>query len=408
MAQFKFAFHTQKKIERPTNVLDKKPGDYDLVSLEDEILDLIQKTENTDKTCKNNKPQRYDQEPVCKDIPIKDLQVAGSIQRPFSVPHALGIAVRKWDSRRPFFPLVVFNPLTLENWIIEGNHTSMSKGYRAAKGLYPDVKSKKWNELKIRCQVIELEPDEDGNVDMSFAREIFLGTNGGDRLKLDDFDKYQNYVLLVRQDYAGDISKCDDNKARKMYGIQLACESNLMCPVHPRSEKNTTLPGAITNVEALMKMSVDGVNFTGKHHRKFWDNLKVDSIELVPMEKLRKLIDNNKSDPDEFQSAQFDTFMYEMAVVMQKFGGTPAGFRNFATQVWQEYYCRKEGVLADEKIPDPKSEFSLVLWLKLHQKVGGTYKCIPNSIYTQQFVENNIDCVDCIPKSKQKIFKEFK
>lgn len=404
----KFLFPSKSKIERPVNDLDKQPGDYDIVSLEDEILELMAKTANVEKNVKTNKPQRFDEEPIMMDIPVQELGVARSIQRPFSISHAVDIAINKWDSRRPLFPQVVINSVTGQKLIIEGNHTSISKGYRAANGKYPDYSSDKWRELPIRCQVVILHPDKNGHVDMSFARDIFIGTNGEDRLDLDDFDIYKNLVLKVRQDYAGNISKCDDNDAKKMYAIQLACESHTMYPVHPRSGRNTTLPGAITHISELMKMSVDGVNFMGKQHKKFWDDLKVDSMELKPMEVLRKLIDKNKSNPDEFHSKEHEHFMYEMAVIQQKFGGSPAGFREFANSVvWPEYYRRKEGSLADDKgAKTPGSNFALVLWLKLHKKAGFVYNCIPNDIYTK-FNENGIDCVDCLPNSKQKILKEF-
>lgn len=410
MAKFTFEFSQEKVKYRPVNTLNKEPGDYDVVSLKSEIEEVVSRLQKgkikTNK--KSNKRQRYDEQPVVMDLPIEVLDVARSIQRPYSMTHAADIGLYKWDSWRPLLPIVTFNPLTEQYWIIEGNHTSIAQGIRAAMKQYPDVDLEDWSKLKIRCQVVILKPDEEGNVDMSFCRDHFLGTNGGDRLKLDDFDIYQNLVLKVRQDCYGNLDICDDNLAKKMFAIQETCEKYKLYPQHPRAGRNTKLPGAINHIKALMQMSVDDMDFTGKQHQKFWDNLVVDSIELLPMQKLRKLIDKNKSNPDEFQSKQHEAFMYEMATVMQKFGGTPEGFRAFAVQVWEEYYVRSQGALAVDKIPQPKADFSLVLWLKLHKKVGGKYSCIPNSIYTQQFVENGVDAVDCVPKSKQKIFKEFK
>lgn len=412
MAKFNFEFSKEKIKQRPVNVLDKEPGDYDVISLKDEIQEVVNRLKRgkiKPIKNKNNKAQRYDEQPICMDLPIEELDVARSIQRPYSMTHAADIGLYKWHSYRPLFPIVVYNPITKKYWIIEGNHTSIAQGVRAAMGYYPDFSdTENWTQLKIRCQVVILKPDENGNVDLSFCRDHFLGTNGDDRLPLDEFDIYQNLVLKVRQDCYGNLDICDDNQAKKMYSIQLSCEKHKLVPVHPRSGVNTRLPGAITHIKALMAMSVDDVDFTGKQHEKFWGNLVVDAIELLPMQKLRKLIDKSKSDPDEFQSKQHEAFMYEMAVVMQKFGGTPAGFRDFAVQVWEEYYRRSNGVLADDKVPSPKKDFSLVLWLKLHKKVGGKYNCIPSSIYTTQFVENGVDAVDCVPKSKQKIFKEFK
>ena len=403
---FKFNYTKEKNIERPVNVLDKKPGDYDIVSLESEIETVLSKVKFDPKKSKSNKPQRYDEQPVVMDLEVSVLGIARSVQRPFSITHCTGIAYHKWDSRRPLFPIVVYNPLTIKYLIVEGNHTSMAQGIRAANGCYPDVSTDEWRNLKIRCQVVTLVPDENGNVDMSFCRDHFLGTNGDDRLALDDFDLYQNYVLKVRQDYAGDTSKCDDTHSIKMFNLQEIAETWDMYPVHPRSGRDTCLAGAINHVAAFMKLSVDDVEFIGKNHKKFWDNLVVDSIELLPLSTLRKLIDKNKPNPDEFNSKQHAKFMLEMAVVMQKFGTTPAGFRDFAVRVWEEYYNRT-ALVVEKKVPAPNKDFSLILWLKLHKKVGGAYNAIPASVYTR-FIEDGVDVVDCLPKEKHKIFKEFK
>lgn len=403
---FKFNYTKEKNIERPVNVLDKKPGDYDIVSLESEIETVLGKVAFDSKKSKSKKPQRYDEQPQVMDLMIAVMRIARSVQRPFSIAHCTGIAYDKWDSRRPLFPIVVFNPLTQEYLLVEGNHTSIAQGIRAANGCYPDVAAEGWRNLKIRCQVVTLVPDENGNVDMSFCRDHFLGTNGDDRLALDDFDWYQNYVLKVRQDYAGDISKCDDPRSIKMFNLQEVAESWDMYPVHPRSGRNTCLAGAINHVAAWMKLVVDDAEFIGKNHKKFWDNLVVDSIELLPLSTLRKLIDKHKPNPDEFNSKQHAKFMLEMAVVMQKFGTTPAGFRDFAVRVWEEYYNRT-ALVVEKKVPAPNKDFSLILWLKLHKKVGGAYNVIPASVYTR-FIEDGVDVVDCLPKEKHKIFKEFK
>lgn len=404
----KFVFvHNKVKVkERPVDVLDKQPGDYDVVTLESEILDVISKASFDPADNKSTKPQKYSEQPVLMDLPVEVLKVARSIQRPYSMTHCIDIAFLKWDSRRPLFPIVVYNPIIDEYWIIEGNHTSISQGARAATGFYPDVKKNNWKKLKIRCQVVKLVPDENGNVDMTFCRDHFTGTNGDDRLKLADFDMFQNRVLKVKQDLAGDISKCDDDKAKTMFRLYTAAVKYNMIPVHPRSGKNTMLPGAINNLAAFTKLSIDDVDFIGKNHREYWDNEVVDAIELLPMSVLRKLINKNKINTKEFTSKEHNQFMLEMAVVMQKFGTTPAGFRDFAVEVWKEFHNRTV-LVRTKKIPEPPKDFSLNLWLKLHKKVGGSYKCIPAEVYTR-FNLHGIDAVDCIPVSKHKIFTEFK
>ena len=406
MVSFKFNFSKEQVTERPVNVLDKEPGDYDIVSLEDEVKEVLGKAKIDPNRKKSNKPQRYDEQPIVMDLFLYELKVARSIQRPFSMPHALGISFVNWDSRRPLFPIVVFNPLTGDYLIVEGNHTSISQGVRAASGEYPDVNKDAWRDIKVRCQVVVLMPDDDGQVDMSFCRDHFIGTNGGDRMSLDEFDLYQNLVLKVRQDYAGDIDKCDDTKAIENFNRQVTGELYNLYPVHPRSGRNTCLPGAVNHLSAWMKLKVDDIDFLGKNHQKFWDNQVVDAIELLPMSTLRKLIDKNKSNPDEFYTTQHKQFMYDMAVVMQKFGTTPAGFREFVVQVWEEFYT-KTALIVEKKIPQPNKDFSLILWLKLHKKVGGKYSCIPASTYAK-FIEQGFDVVDCLPKAKQKIIKEFK
>lgn len=407
----KFLFHNKKKIERPKNVLQKEHNDYDVISLEDEIIEALAATKNVEPNGSNiNKPQRHDEEPEMMDLLIKQLKVARSIQRPPDLKHVVNIGYHRWDSRRAEFPLVVYNTQTKEYWIIEGNHRSIAKGIRAATGKYPDFDSKNWRNLPIRCQVIKLTPDENGNVNLSFARDIFEGSNGTDKKGLDHFDIYQNKVLRVRQDCNGDVTACDDNQSKKMYRIQQVCETYRLCPVHPNSGRNKTLAGAINHIDALMKMSPESVEFTGKQHNKYWDDLPVDAIELLPMDKLFKII--RGKDADAFKSKELEITMEELAVVMQKFGTTPAGFRGFATDVWKEYYLQTKGSLAvtdkkkKPKIPNPDKDFSLVLLLKLHKKVGYTCKFIPNDIYTR-FQESGIDCVDCLQPAKKKILKDF-
>ena len=159
-----------------------------------------------------------------------------------------------------------------------------------------------------------------------------------------------------------------------------------------------------------MKMTPESVEFMGKQHKKFWDDLSVDAIELGPMDKLFKII--REKDADAFKSKELEITMEEFAVVMQKFGGTPAGFREFATEVWKVYYIQTKGSLAvvdkkkKPKIPNPDKDFSLVLLLKLHKKAGYTCKFIPDDIYTK-FQESDIDCTDCLSPAKKKILKDF-
>lgn len=405
MAKFVFSPTKAKAIKRPVNVLDKKPGDYDIVSLESEILEVMEKSPFDPSKLLSNKPQAFKDQPEFMDLKVKILGVARSIQRPYDINHSTKIAYTNWDSRRPLFPIVVYNPKTEEWLIVEGNHTSIAQGIRAANGCYPDVDKENWRELEIRCQVITLKPDENGNVDMSFCRDHFIGTNDSDRKKLDDFDFYKNYVLKVRQDLAGDVDKCDDAKAIHCYRLQLTAESWDIFPVHPSSGVDRHLAGAITHTAAFMKLKIDDVHFIGKNHKKFWDNEPVDSIELNPLSVLRNLIDQNRSNVDEFNSPQHEQFMYEMAVVMQKFGTTPSGFREFAVKVYEEYY-KRTALIKGKKTPSVPADFSLVLWLKLHKKVGGKYNCIPADVYNK-FKEGSIDAVDCIPNGKLKIFKEF-
>lgn len=406
-----FLFHTKKQIERPENVLQKDPNDYDLISLEEEITMALKATKNVEPDGSNiNKPQRLDEEPVMMDILVKRLACARAIQRPFDIRHVLNIGYHRWDSRKAEFPLVVHVTTRDEYWIIEGNHRSIAKGMRAATGKYPDFNAEDWKNFPVRCQVIELTPDESGNINLSFARDMFEGSNGDDKKKLDYFDIYKNKVLRVRQDCNGDVAACDDNQSKKMYRIQLACEKNNLCPVHPNSGRDQTLAGAITHINALMKMTPESVEFTGRQHNKFWDDLPVDAFELSPMNNLYDII--IAKDPDALQSKELENNMEELAIVMQKFGGTPAGFRGFATDVWKEYYLQTKGslVVVDKKkkpkIPAPDKHFSLVLLLKLHKKVGYTCKFIPDDIYTK-FNESGIDCLDCLSPAKKKILRDF-
>ena len=96
MANFVFNHSEETVTERPVNVLDKSPGDYDIITLEDEIIQVLNKMKLDANRKISNRPQRYDEQPIVMDLFITELKVARSIQRPFSMSHSLNIGFDRW------------------------------------------------------------------------------------------------------------------------------------------------------------------------------------------------------------------------------------------------------------------------------------------------------------------------
>lgn len=403
---FKFSWVPNKEpiTARPVNVLDKLPNDYDiisvdaqatqcLISFEKSIRDELAKT-----TYKNIKPQRYDQRPKHQLISLDALSIARSFQRPYNGTHVKNI-VLKWDSRRPAAIQVCHNPVTDEYYITDGQHTALAYAIRAKMGLFPDVNPEDWLNLKVDCMVVELEVNEDGSVDMSFCREHFMGINGGDKLKLADFDFYQNHVLAKRQD-------SPNNETQDEYEIafnkQVIMEQNDVIPVHKNSSDRFKA-GALTGVTHLKDLSIEDVEFFSSNHKKYWPQEPVDAMELVPMQTLRKLIVSKMRNSKEFDSREFKKFMEDLNATVKTTAGSWEQLKNLAQTTYAKYYREIMGDFAKSKISVP-DDVSLVLLLKMYRAAGGDYKCIPDSVYTR-YTENGDDLFNHLEPAKKELFK---
>lgn len=405
-SHFKFIWAPNKEpiVSRPVNVLDKKPNQYDIISVDSQATQCLTRFEQSIRAelakpkYKNIKPQRYDQRPQPKALELGTLSIARSFQRPYDGPHVKHI-VLNWDSRRTAAIQVCYNPVTKEYYITDGQHTALAYAIRARLGLFPDVNPEDWMRLKVDCMVVELEVKEDGSVDMSFCREHFLGINGGDKLKLADFDFYQNHVLAKRQDSPNDITEDEYEIA---YNKQVIMEENDIIPVHKNSADRLK-PGALTGVTHLKELSIQDVEFFSVNHKKYWPQEPVDAMELVPMQTLRRLILSKMRNSKEFESKEFKKFMEDLNATVKTTAGSWEQLKHLAQTTYTKYYRETMGVWAKKTISVP-DDVSLVLLLKMYRAAGGDYQCVPESTYSR-YTDNGDDLFNYLEPAKKELFK---
>ena len=178
--------------ERPSNTLDKKPDDHEaktLSSLVDNfIADPLSKI--AQRNLKRDKKEvSYNKLPYYQEITLRELLSALAVQRPVNNGHIKKI-LEGYDEKKVQYVNVL--KIKYKNkyyyYIMDGQHTAVTYGVLAKWGYYEadGITSDNWIDVKVKCQVVEFH-------NFTFAREHFLGINGGDKLKLVYFDKWKNF-----------------------------------------------------------------------------------------------------------------------------------------------------------------------------------------------------------------------
>ena len=397
--KFKFAWvpNTEKvtKKMRPLNELDKKPGEIDAHSVEDmvtafEASESYKELQNDIKDVKykvriKQIPQTYKLVPIIDDIALENLMSALAVQRPIDHEHLRKI-IRNWDSRRPAVINVIRDPITKMCFITDGQHTVMAYAMRARMGLFTDVDPNDWKKMTVKCSVVE-------TADFSFAREHFIGINGADKLALSGFDRWKNKVLSARQD----LSNVDEYKIALEKQIEL--EKNDIIVTNSDDVVESNKPGAFSRPDLLDKVDIEDVRFIAQNHKKYWPQEILDSIEILPLQRLRKACIREGADTS---SKEFKEFMSDLNAIIKETVGSWPRLKNLTEEIYAPYY-RKAHSDPDFK-DNPHKDASLVLLLKMYSRAGGTYKYFPQKL-SEKFSENGYDMFDFMNQAKKDLFK---
>lgn len=356
-----------KPDDRPENVLDRAPDEHDAVSIVDIVEDfcteeLLKELDEWDKENDRYKILSYDDYAKTVDIELEILLSALNVQRPINKNHLYGI--QKYYNKNKIQDPIVIKVKYKGKWhyyIVDGQHTAATQGIRARRGLIKEVAKEDWKSVKVRCKVIECSSFE-------FAREVFLGINGNDKLQLDVFDKWKNYVLGARQDNS------ENEFWQDCLEIQEILEEHGITPVHSRSSlQEKRAPGAFVDLNKIVNKNVKqnpvDTKYWARLHQMCWDDKPVDSFELYPMLLLRNKIrrDNSLDNP------HVQKFFKELESLIRHTVGSPGGIKKLTQQTYPLWF----EAVSDEEEKKPKSlpdDASLALLLFMYKEAGGKFE----------------------------------
>lgn len=380
---------TVDKSERPVNTLDKKPGDNEAKSLEelvnnfcdDPLSKIAQKNIKKDR-----KTVSYNKLPYYQEITLRELMSALAVQRPVNNGHIKKI-VEAYDEKKVQY----VNVLKIKHkgkfyyYIIDGQHTAVTYGVFAKWGYYAadGISEENWLDVKVKCQVVEFH-------NFTFAREHFLGINGGDKLKLVYFDKWKNYVLSKRQDNPNTITK---DLYEDAYAKQVIMESYGIIPVHEQDDENIDKPGAFVRVDLLKEMTEEEMHWWCSIHQMNWDYRSVDSFEVMPMVNLRNKIKGAKS----LKNKDIKDFIITLGNIIRNISGSPAEFRRLTEATFKEWYKTAN---PGEKVPSTPADASLALLLQIYYEHSGTFKNISKT-FLDDYDDNGYTLFHALPQETQ-------
>lgn len=375
--------------ERPVNTLDKKPGDNEAKTLESLvdafIADPLSKIAQRN-IKKERKSVSYNKLPYYQAISLRELQSALAVQRPVNNGHIKKI-LESFDEKKVQYVNVL--KIKYKNkfyyFIIDGQHTAVTYGVFAKWGYYEadGITADNWLDVKVKCQVVEFH-------NFTFAREHFLGINGGDKLKLVYFDKWKNYVLSKRQDNPNTITK---DLYEDAFSKQVIMESYDITPVHEQDDENIGKPGAFGRVDLLKDMTDEEMNWWCQIHQWNWDERSVDSFEVLPMVNLRNKIKGAKS----LKNKELKEFILVLGNIIRNTVGSPAEFRRLTEASYKEWYKTAN---PDEKVPSTPADASLALLLQIYYQHGGQYKNISKS-FMDDYDDNGYLLFHALPQETQ-------
>lgn len=375
--------------ERPVNTLDKKPGDNEAKTLEalvdnfcnDPLSKIAQRNLKKDK-----KTVSYNKLPYYAEIKLRELMSALAVQRPVNNGHIKKI-VEAFDEKKVQYVNVL--KIKYKNkfyyYIIDGQHTAVTYGVFAKWGYYEadGITSDNWLDVPVKCQVVEFH-------NFTFAREHFLGINGGDKLKLVFFDKWKNYVLSKRQDNPNTVTK---DLYEDAFGKQVIMESYNIVPVHEQDDENIDKPGAFVRVDLLKDMTDEEMHWWCQIHQWNWDYRSVDSFEVLPMVNLRNKIKGTKS----LKNKEVKEFILSLGNIIRNLVGSPAEFRRLTEATFKEWYKTAN---PDEKVPSTPADASLALLLQIYYEAGGTFKNISKT-FLEDYNDNDYTLFHALPQETQ-------
>jgi len=383
--------------DRPTNVLDKKPDEHDTKKLTDIVENFCEEGVLDDieeflKEHNNFTTYSYAEYAREEKLQLQVMLSALAVQRPISHRQLKKIQIN-------YNPLKVQTPIVLKikhkgKWhyyIVDGQHTAASQGIRARMGLIKEVSKDKWQEVLIRCSVIECS-------NFTFAREIFLGVNGDDKLELAYFDKWKNYVLGARQDGS------DNEFWQDCLELQDILEEYGITPIHKDEPENVKrMAGAFVDVHLIEDKSPSDVRWIAKLHQMLWNDKPMDSFEVDPMLLLKEKI---KKEPS-LDNKQVVAFVKELGSLIRHTAGSPSGWKKFTQKTYPMWFRETHPEDADKKVSIP-DDASLALLLFAYQEAGGKFKDLRLTFLKEKFTKRNETLFDYLSQDGKEIDESLK
>lgn len=384
--------------ERPVNVLNKKPHEHDAQTLEDLVLGFLndpigkltlKNINKQTKTLLKKGNNNYDKLPNYQKIPLRNLLSALAVQRPLSYKHLKKI-LEKWDDKKVQY----VNVLKIKYdgvyyyYVIDGQHTAVCYGVQAFRGYY-DVAD--WLDVGVKCQVVEFN-------NFTFAREHFLGINGGDKLKLAHFDKWKNWVLAKRQDSpnATTLDTYED-----AYAQQVIMESYGIIPRHEGNEEDNGKPGSFTRTDLLKDINEDELHWWCRVHQINFDDREVDSMEVMPIVNLYSKIKGEKS----LNNNEVYEFVVALGNIIKNVAGSPAQFRVLTSNTYKDWY--KESYPEERKVPSTPGDAELALMLQIYYEAGGEFNRLSKR-FLDDYEESGYKLFHALDQNLQDMIKKVK
>ena len=386
-----------KPEDRAPNVLDRKPDEHDSKSLTAIVEDFCEEgvLEEIEESLKDKgmfTEFSYEDYAKPERITLSKLWSALVVQRPISKKH-----LRKIQEN--YNRLKVQTPIVLKikyngEWyyyIVDGQHTAATQGIRARLGLIKNVAKEFWQQVKIRCMVVEC-------ANFTFAREIFLGINGEDKLELAYFDKWKNYILGARQDNA------ENEFWQDCLELQEILEEYGIHPVHKDEPENVKrMPGAFVDVHLIEDKKPEDVRWFARLHQMLWDDKHVDSFEVEPMFLLRDKIKKNAS----LDNKEVSSFVKELGSLIRHTAGSPAGWKKFTQKTYPLWFKSTHPEEADKKISIP-DDASLALLLFAYQEAGGQFKGLRLTFLKEKFTKRGETLFDYLSIEGKEVNEDLK
>lgn len=385
--------------DRPENVLDRDPHDHDAKSLVDIVNDFCEEgvLEDITEYLKENglfTAYSYDDMAEVEDVELRNLLSALAVQRPINKRHLHKIQ-RAYNRMKVNLPIVIKVKHEGEwyYYIVDGQHTAATQGIRARLGLIKEVSKTNWESVKIRCSVIECQ-------NFTFAREVFLGINGEDKLELAYFDKWKNYVLGVRQDGATNEFWQDCLEGQEIlegYGIT---------PIHKDSpDYIKRMPGAFVDVHLIEDMKPEDIRYFARLHQLCWDDKNVDPFEVDPMLLMRDKIRKDSS----LDNLYVQKFFKELEALIRHTVGSPSGIKKLTQKTYKVWFKATHPDEADKTISIP-DDASLALLLFMYQEAGGKFEGLRVNLnfLKEKFTKHGETLFDYLSKDGNEVDAELK